>query len=237
MKRGVFYFSESLFYFHRIAWRRLFAVLDTQNWYYSSSILCHLVCGGGGSKRAIGRSLIRFNATLLTPMQGQEQPSIEQGLYRAPSAVRGMTCLDREAFAQTIIVPAIRIPKAVLNKVVKSLKKVALQRPGLKRVVDEDGSEDSEHKLLLLDPTKITSSSAFGKEETGALRAFEVAQEVCNYELTLTYDNLKTEEILRAVLPEGQDVTSGFSRVGHIAHLNLRDHQLPHQKLIGEHLL
>lgn len=167
-------------------------------------------------------------------MQGQEQPSIEQGLYRAPSAVRGMTCLDREAFAQTIIVPAIRIPKAVLNKVVKPLKKVALQKPGLKRVVDEDGSEDSEHKLLLLDPTKITSSSAFGKEEAEALRAFEVAQEVCNYELTLTYDNLKTEEILRAVLPEGQDVTSGFSRVGHIAHLNLRDHQLPYQKLIGQ---
>lgn len=168
-------------------------------------------------------------------MPGQEQSSIEQGLYRAPSTVRGMTCLDREAFAQTIIVPAIRIPHTFIHKVVRSLKKVALQRPGLKRVVDEDESEDSEHKLLLLDPMKITSSSSFSEEEAGALRAFEVAQEVFNYSLTLTYDNLKTEEILRAVLPEGQDVTSGFSRVGHIAHLNLRDHQLPYRKLIGEH--
>ena len=67
------------------------------------------------------------------------------------------------------------------------------------------------------------------------LRAFEVAQEVSQHELKLTYDNLKTEEILRAVLPEGQDVTSGFSRVGHIAHMNLRDHQLPYGNLIGEH--
>lgn len=222
-------------YFHRSAWKRLFSILETQGCHYSSPILCAFPRGGDCSKHAIGRSLVRFNATLLTPMQGQEQPSVEQGLYRAPSAVRGMTCLDREAFAQTIIVPAIRIPKTVLNKVVKSLKKVALQRPGLKRVVDEDESEDSEHKLLLLDPTKITSSSAFSEVEAGALRAFEVAQEVCYYELTLTYDNLRTEEILRAVLPEGQDVTSGFSRVGHIAHLNLRDHQLPHQNLIGEH--
>ncbi|XP_062379363.1 tRNA (guanine(37)-N1)-methyltransferase [Sardina pilchardus] len=218
----------------RRACKVFFPVLETRRCHQLSSIRCLLPCGGGSPKLAIGRSLVRFNTTLLTPMPGQEQPSLEQGLYRAPSAVRGMTCLDREAFAQTIIVPAIRIPKAVLNKVVKSLKKVSLQRPGLKRVIDEDGNEDSEHKLLLLDPTRITSSDAFSEEEAGALRAFEVAQEVCQHELKLTYDNLKTEEILRAVLPEGLDVASGFSRVGHIAHLNLRDHQLPHQNLIGQ---
>lgn len=165
-----------------------------------------------------------------------DQSQTDLGLYKPPQTVRGMTELDRAAFSQTVGVPAIRIPTNVLNKVVKSLKKAALQRPGLKRVV-EDGNKDSsegEHRLLLLNPNSITSADSFGCEEAEALKAYGVPQEIQKYELKLTYENLKSEEILRAVLPEGQDVTSGFSRVGHIAHMNLRDHQIPYRKLIGE---
>ncbi|XP_048061254.1 tRNA (guanine(37)-N1)-methyltransferase isoform X1 [Megalobrama amblycephala] len=173
-------------------------------------------------------------------MTDKPQTSTDLGLYKPPPTVRGMTELVRAAFSQTVSVPAIRIPTNVLNKVVKSLKKVALQRPGLKRVVDEhseDGNKDcsnGEHRLLLLDPNSITSRDSFGSEEAEALKAYGVPQEIQRYELKLTYENLKSEEILRAVLPEGQDVTSGFSRVGHIAHMNLRDHQLPYKKLIGQ---
>lgn len=155
------------------------------------------------------------------------------GLYQAPAAARGMTVLERDAFTQTVVVPAIRIPTRVLNRLVKSLKKVALQRPGLRRVVDDDET-DREHRLLLLDPQSIKSADSFGPEEAAALKALGVEPEIRHYELRLTYENLKSEEVLRAVLPEGQDVTSGFSRVGHIAHMNLRDHQLPYKQLIGE---
>ncbi|XP_017543684.1 tRNA (guanine(37)-N1)-methyltransferase [Pygocentrus nattereri] len=171
-------------------------------------------------------------------MSDPQPPAADPGLYRPPPAVRGMTVLDREAFTQTINVPAIRIPTSVLNKAVKSLKKVALQRPGLKRVVDNDqkqtDSDGKEHRLLLLDPQSVSSAENFGEEEASALKAFGVKPEIQRYELKLTYDNLKSEEVLRAVLPEGQDVTSGFSRVGHIAHMNLRDHQLPYKNLIGQ---
>lgn len=160
------------------------------------------------------------------------------GLYRPPAAVRGMTVLERDAFTQTVVVPAIRIPTRALNRLVKSLKKVALQRPGLKRVVDDDtdgGNETTgEHRLLLLDPQRVESAESFGPEEAAALKALGVEPAIRHYSLQLTYENLKSEEVLRAVLPEGQDVTSGFSRVGHIAHMNLRDHQLPYKNLIGE---
>ncbi|XP_073719616.1 tRNA (guanine(37)-N(1))-methyltransferase-like [Misgurnus anguillicaudatus] len=150
-----------------------------------------------------------------------------------------MTDLDRDAFTQTVNVPAIRIPTNVLNKVVKSLKKVALHRPGIKRVVEKDNTDgkdnnNGDYRLLLLDPSSITSTDSFGNDEATDLKAFGVPLEIQRYELKLTYENLKSEEILRAVLPEGQDVTSGFSRVGHIAHMNLRDHQLPYRKLIGQ---
>lgn len=158
---------------------------------------------------------------------------MEQQIYRPPPQVRGMTCLDREAFTQNITVPALRVPTGVLNKVMKSLKKSTIQRPGLPRVI-HDKEECSDFRLVLLDPHKITSISSFNEDESEALRSFDVAQELQKYELQLTYHNLKTEEVLEAVLPQGQDVTSAFSRVGHIAHMNLREHQLPYKSLIGE---
>lgn len=158
---------------------------------------------------------------------------MEPKIYQPPPEVRGMTSLDKEAFMQTITVPALRVPTRVLNKVVKSLRKSTIQRPGLPRVV-QDTVESSDFRLVLLDPHRVSSPSSFSEAEAEALRSFSVAQELHYYELQLTYDNLKSEEVLEAVLPQGQDVTSGFSRVGHIAHMNLRDHQLPYKNLIGK---
>ena len=158
---------------------------------------------------------------------------MEPKLYRPPPEVRGMTSLDKEAFTQTITVPALRVPTGVLNKVVKSLKKSAIQCPGIPRVV-QDKEESSDFRLVLLDPHKVSSAASFSEAEAEALRSFSVPEELQHYELQLTYHNLKTEEVLEAVLPQGQDVTSSFSRVGHIAHMNLRDHQLPYKSLIGE---
>ncbi|KFP23934.1 tRNA (guanine(37)-N1)-methyltransferase, partial [Colius striatus] len=153
------------------------------------------------------------------------------GLYSPNPAVRGMTVLDREAFKRTIVVPVLKVKKETVNALLKSLKHVVLQRPGLKRVVEDAEGEDS--RLVLLDPHKVPEFS-LGECEQEVLKQLNVHPEVSKYNLELTYENFKSEEILRAVLPEGQEVTSGFSRVGHIAHLNLRDHQLPYRHLIGQ---
>ncbi|CAL8295852.1 unnamed protein product [Arctogadus glacialis] len=157
-------------------------------------------------------------------------------LYRAPPEVRGMVSLDRDAFTQTIVIPSLRVPKGVLNKVVKSLKRTIVQRPGIPRVVQdkEDGIEEDDMRLVLLDPLRVSSLSSFNEAETEALRSFAVPQELQDYNLQLKYCNLKTEEVLEAVLPEGQEITSAFSRVGHIAHMNLRDHHMPFKNLIGQ---
>lgn len=53
-------------------------------------------------------------------------------------------------------------------------------------------------------------------------------------DLEIGYDNWKADEILRAVLPEKQEALTSFSRIGHILHVNLRDHLLPYKALIGE---
>lgn len=48
------------------------------------------------------------------------------------------------------------------------------------------------------------------------------------------YDNLNAEQVLRKLLPAGVEVPTSFESVGHIAHFNLRDEQLPYRYLIGQ---
>lgn len=156
-------------------------------------------------------------------------------LFSPPSDVRGMTKLDRTAFKKTITIPVLKVRKEIVNKLIRSLKRAALQRPGIKRVIEDP--EDEESRLIMLDPYKIFTDDSFETAELTVLKQLNVNPQISTYNLELTYENFKSEEILRAVLPEGQDVTSGFSRVGHIAHLNLRDHQLPFKHLIGRCVL
>nr|XP_020019209.1 tRNA (guanine(37)-N1)-methyltransferase isoform X1 [Castor canadensis]XP_020019210.1 tRNA (guanine(37)-N1)-methyltransferase isoform X1 [Castor canadensis] len=153
-------------------------------------------------------------------------------LFSPPSDVRGMTKLDRTAFKKTVTIPVLKVRKEIVNRLMRSLKRTALQRPGIKRVIEDP--EDAESRLIMLDPYKMFTHDSFEKAELSILKQLNVSPQLSKYNLELTYENFKSEEILRAVLPEGQDVTSGFSRVGHIAHLNLRDHQLPFKHLIGQ---
>uniref|UniRef100_A0A8C0CSS1 tRNA (guanine(37)-N1)-methyltransferase n=1 Tax=Balaenoptera musculus TaxID=9771 RepID=A0A8C0CSS1_BALMU len=153
-------------------------------------------------------------------------------LFSPPSDVRGMTELDRTAFKKTVTIPVLKVRKEIVNKLMRSLKRAALQRPGIKRVIEDP--EDEESRLIMLDPYKMFTDDSFEKGELSILKQLNVNPQISKYNLELTYENFKSEEILKAVLPEGQDVTSGFSRVGHIAHLNLRDHQLPYKHLIGQ---
>ncbi|XP_062974271.1 tRNA (guanine(37)-N1)-methyltransferase [Elgaria multicarinata webbii] len=146
--------------------------------------------------------------------------------------VRGMTTLDRTAFKKDVVIPALKVNKDIINKLVKSLKEVLLKRPGLKRVVEDP--EDEGRRFILLDPHKIPADGSLGESEQQILKSFNINPTIVKYNQELTYDHFKVEEILQAVLPEGQEVTTAFSRIGHIAHLNLRDHQLPYKKLIGQ---
>ncbi|XP_053331411.1 tRNA (guanine(37)-N1)-methyltransferase, partial [Spea bombifrons] len=168
----------------------------------------------------------------MTKMQDGED---ELELYAPNPGVRGMTCLDREAFNKTINVPAIKVRKEVINPLMKSLKPRLIQRPNMKRVVEDPA--DDVNKLVLLDPFKVTSEESFEERDRLLFEKFDVGLRLTRYDLQLAYENFKCDEILRAVLPKGQDVTSGFSRVGHIAHMNLREHQLPYKNLIGQVIL
>uniref|UniRef100_A0A8C8CXJ8 tRNA methyltransferase 5 n=1 Tax=Oncorhynchus tshawytscha TaxID=74940 RepID=A0A8C8CXJ8_ONCTS len=133
------------------------------------------------------------------PVQ-QQYSAMEPSLYTAPPEVRGLTCLDKEAFAQTVVVPA-------------------LQRPGmLKRVWRSKAAIMTGSCCWTLPvsphPTHSATPRCCGHLEY--LKSYS-----CN-KLRLTYDNLKSEEVLCTL------------QVVHIAHMNLREHQLPYRNIIGQ---
>ncbi|XP_049626356.1 tRNA (guanine(37)-N1)-methyltransferase [Suncus etruscus] len=181
--------------------------------------------------KASGISLLDQRKEVST-MPETETNHRDTELFSPPSDVRGMTELDRTAFKKTVPIPVLKVRKETVDKLMRFLKRVALLRPGIKRVIEDP--EDEGIRLIMLDPYKMFNETCFEKEELNILKQFNVNPQISEYNLELTYENFKSEEILKAVLPEGQEVTSGFSRVGHIAHLNLRDHQLPFKHLIGQ---
>ncbi|KAI9840976.1 MAG: tRNA(m(1)G37)methyltransferase, partial [Pleopsidium flavum] len=59
------------------------------------------------------------------------------------------------------------------------------------------------------------------------------------YELELNYDYWTYHDIISSILPEEEqdELPTGFSVVGHVAHLNLREQYLPYKGLIATVLL
>lgn len=149
-----------------------------------------------------------------------------------PETVRGMTILNRDAFTKSISVPTIDITsvEAPWSKILPSLKKYLLKMDNLKPVCSADNK-----KIVLLNPNIVRS---FNDLETEALLQHDINENNFSYQnLDLKYENWKADEILKSVLPSDQEGLTSYSRIGHIVHLNLRDHLIPFKSLIGEVLL
>lgn len=81
--------------------------------------------------------------------------------------------------------------------------------------------------MLLQPNNEMFDSELEWVSENGGVMATE--------DLQITYDHYSIHDILQAVLPieETKDIPSSFEIVGHIAHVNLREEQLPYKELIG----
>ncbi|XP_075388194.1 tRNA (guanine(37)-N(1))-methyltransferase isoform X3 [Tenrec ecaudatus] len=65
-------------------------------------------------------------------------------LFSPPSSVRGMTELDRTAFTKMVTIPVLKVRKEIVSQLMRSLKRAALQRPGIKRVIEDPEDEDGQ---------------------------------------------------------------------------------------------
>ncbi|KAG2202985.1 hypothetical protein INT47_013201 [Mucor saturninus] len=139
-----------------------------------------------------------------------------------PPQNRGMTVLDRDAFKKKFHTLAIRVPTVLVKKYTTELEDKLLNAPRIRSVVADGTSNDSKLILLSMDVQDI--------EVEGC--------QVVPYEFELDYDYWTTEQILYSVMPEGDAETpSSFTATGHIAHVNLKQENIPFKSLIAQVIL
>ena len=182
-------------------------------------------------------------------------------MFRAPIQ-RGMKALDRSKFQKIVPLKAARVfENKHISKVRTELErsKDALQQERLGSVYPDPDAERAAQgkKCVLLRPensrSKLAAAQANGAANGAADRSTMpgphspkvselVEQELISvvpYDLHLDYSYWTYHDIISSILEEDEqgEIPSGFSQVGHVAHLNLRDEYLKHKYLIAEVLM
>ncbi|KAJ2947160.1 hypothetical protein O0L34_g16518 [Tuta absoluta] len=153
-----------------------------------------------------------------------------------PVGVRGMKVLDREKFLRNVQLPILKVTQERLAKVTPICKPYLLKLENFKPV--QNFEDDLFKKCIYLNPDKVNKWTDISVNDRSSLCNMGV--EETNFQtkdVNLTYENWKFDDIFKAVLPENEEVVSSFSQIGHIIHLNLRDHQLDYRTLIGQVLV
>lgn len=152
-------------------------------------------------------------------------------IFSPPTCVKGMKTLDRTLFLKNVDLPAIKVPTKQCSLFLNYFKKKALRHSNIKSITEhrEEGS-----KILLLRPEECFHLTEEEKEWIYANNGT-----ITKHQIILDFKHYSFNDILRAVLPldQVQDVPTSFEQVGHIAHLNLREDQLPYKDIIGQVLL
>ncbi|MCJ1368454.1 tRNA(m(1)G37)methyltransferase [Acarospora aff. strigata] len=181
---------------------------------------------------------------LLTVAQTKElpPPSFADDMFRPP-VNRAMRVLDRSFFKKRIPLAAARVlDNTKISKCRKELERskelLRLERIAVVRPDPEEGPRASGRKCLLLQATVIPNDTSTWSSTLQDLVANKDLN-VLDYKLDLNYDYWTYHDIISSILPEDEqeELPTGFSVVGHIAHLNLRYPYFPYKNLIAEVLL
>ncbi|THC96934.1 hypothetical protein EYZ11_003595 [Aspergillus tanneri] len=157
-----------------------------------------------------------------------------------PPVNRAMRVLDRSFFRKTVPLSAATVFKnSDISRVRGALQKSQelLDVPKM-NVIREVKVDDAVKKCLLLnervkyDDAATWSSTIHDlvEKETIGLRP---------YELALDYDFWTYADIMAAILPEDllPEIPQGFTQVGHVSHINLREQYVPYKQFIAQVLL
>ncbi|CAG8580626.1 5244_t:CDS:10 [Paraglomus brasilianum] len=152
----------------------------------------------------------------------------------SPPICRGLTTLKRELFHKSLEVVGIRVPVNSIANFLKVLNNDLLNQPKLRNVIEDPTSKST--KIILL-KTEVESLDLDNLSHENKEFVKKEAVGVVKHTLELNYDYWSVDEILKAILPEGDEMPSSFTQVGHIAHMNLRDEWLPWKRIIGQVIL
>lgn len=165
--------------------------------------------------------------------------------------------IDEKQFDEDVTVVALQVPAKLCGQFIAHFKALSaahaaapasasasaagpsswlLVRPRISAVVD--GPTKDVKYILLCDTIKSLADLSLLPAETRQLLAQHAATVTpCLYTFTLSYDYFTQDIVLQRLLPAGVQVPAGFETIGHIAHLNLSEPQLPWGRLIARVLL
>lgn len=133
--------------------------------------------------------------------------------------------INRDLFQKIIKIPQLKFDPKVINvhKVTPLLKQFYLRMQKLKPLQKE---------RILLNPNVVKS---FQDLPVDQLKEVGIVDESFIFdEITLTYDNWGCDDLVKAVIPDDLEPSTSFSQIGHIVHLNLRDHLIPYKYILGQ---
>ena len=156
---------------------------------------------------------------------------------KPPSLLKGSSKFpfEKNAFHKSILISAISVAPNKISKIISHLlPDTLLALPRIKTIIHDKNCSDSnlnKNRLILLgkDGDSLSESEISCIAENDA--------KIIEHELLLDYSYWQVDEILAAILPDGMQIPSSFETAGHIAHLNLRDEQLPYKQIIGQVIL
>jgi len=142
---------------------------------------------------------------------------------------------SKGTFNESVELLALRVPNQMCGTLQKKFKGFLLDRPKIKPI-NED-KNDPQRRLVLLREgiNKDTISTVLSKDAMDLITSNNL--EMTNHTINLNFDNFSTDQVLKKVFPTSNEVQTSFETIGHIAHINLREDNLPHKKLIGEIIL
>lgn len=155
---------------------------------------------------------------------------LNSNLLKPPENVRGMTILDKNLFQKNIEVAYANVQNGNFSKVISYFKKYMLKMPNFKSVTMEDVQTH-----IILNPQKVKKWTDIDSSDRQSLEQLGVSENNIQTKLlTLKYENYSSEDIFRSVLPLDQEGVSSYTKVGHILHVNLREHLFPYKKFVGQ---
>ncbi|KAJ4429359.1 hypothetical protein ANN_28121 [Periplaneta americana] len=161
----------------------------------------------------------------------QINQSLDRCLLRPPTSVRGMKTLDRSKFLKSINVPWLLIDETRLGPMMKHIKRYLLKVDNFKPVQLLDCGKN---RKVILNPMIVRCY----KDLEDAIQSCNISEDSLKFEnIELTYENWRADELLKAILPEDKDSLTSYSIIGHIVHINLREHLLDYKHIIGQILL
>lgn len=171
-------------------------------------------------------------------------------IHLCPPSCQGMTTLVKSAFNKNISIPTLIVYEDQMHpEILRHVKPYLLKVQGIKAIQEneepkptsgEEESKKDEHnacrktKRIYLNPDLFNGKKLIDIVQNELKLESKVISAIRQDTVKFTYDNWTWNQIFDSILPEDHDKLSGFSHIGQILHLNLRDHNLPYKNLIGQ---